>query len=429
MVQTPTQQAKIIIAAHKVEWLALGLLLGLSPLMKGSVARWAFIVCFWLFMVAFAAMLIKRMWLGVRILPLSKVDLPMALFVVLAGLSWLWSINSSATLWALYRVGLYVGVFYITLDLFRDKAGGALLATAVLTVGTIVACIGLIKYLGGPVPAFWDYPFTSQSTRLNAVWINADHAAGYFEMIFLLGLGLLYFRDPGSRILRIVTLLVVLLALCLTLSRGAWVGTAVAVVCLFVVAMMRSKVKKPLAGLSLAGLVLVLLLIIAGSNPMIERLQTVKAPSESTSLTGRIAMWKGTLEIIKESPWGGTGLGTFPWSFAAKRPEGLNRSFHEAHNDYLQIISELGILAIIPLAWGIFITLYRTFRHIRYARSGRTTSMSLGAVCGMVAILVHSIFDFNIQITSNGILFSLLAGLSLGATMNPPRRLAIRADK
>ena len=168
----------------------------------------------------------------------------MALFVALAGLSWLWSINSSATVWALYRVGLYVGVFYITLDLFRDKAGGALLATAVLTVGTIVACIGLIKYLGGPVPAFWDYPFTPQATRLNAVWINADHAAGYFEMIFLLGLGLLYFRDSGSRILRIVTLLVVLLALCLTLSRGAWIGTAVAVVCLFVVAMMRSKVKK-----------------------------------------------------------------------------------------------------------------------------------------------------------------------------------------
>ena len=85
-------------------------------------------------------------------------------------------------------------------------------------------------------------------------------------------------------------------------------------------------------------------------------------------------------------------------------------------------------MAAIPLAWGIFVILYRTFRHIRYARSGRTTSLSLGAICGIVAILVHSIVDFNIQITSNGILFSLLAGLSLGGTMNPPRKFPIRAD-
>ncbi|HQN20639.1 MAG TPA: hypothetical protein PKV86_15920, partial [Syntrophobacteraceae bacterium] len=49
----------------------------------------------------------------------------------------------------------------------------------------------------------------------------------------------------------------------------------------------------------------------------------------------------------------------------------------------------------------------------KYGKESPGMGLTLGAFGGVVALLVHSVSDFNIQITSNGILFSLLIGLIL----------------
>jgi O-antigen ligase len=146
---------------------------------------------------------------------------------------------------------------------------------------------------------------------------------------------------------------------------------------------------------------------------VIDRIQTLKSP-ENTELAGRMVAWGGCADLIKKFPLLGTGLGTFPWSFTDVRPAGLVNRWREAHNDWLQIVTELGLPVLLPLLWGLTALFRRGLLSFRTTSSRLCAGTVLGALGGIVAILVHSVSDFNIQITSNGVLFACLAGLAMG---------------
>ena len=128
-----------------------------------------------------------------------------------------------------------------------------------------------------------------------------------------------------------------------------------------------------------------------------------------------MVVWEGSLQLIRESPLQGTGLGTFPWSFTPVQPAGLDNLWLETHNDYIQIVTEIGLLGLIPIMWGL-ILLFRTGLRTYFGTESRfRAGVTLGALTGIVAILINSLVGFNIQITSNGILFSVLIGLVMGS--------------
>ena len=157
-------------------------------------------------------------------------------------------------------------------------------------------------------------------------------------------------------------------------------------------------------------------LTILVSNPVIERFQSMGNENEP-SLVGRLAVWKASVELVEEKPLLGTGLGTFPWSFTMFRPAGLTLRYREAHNDYVQVASEMGLLALIPICWGIFLVFRIGLSQFKKANSRFRAGLILGSLGGIVAILVHSVSDFNLQLTANGILFSLLMGLVVGTSV------------
>jgi len=121
------------------------------------------------------------------------------------------------------------------------------------------------------------------------------------------------------------------------------------------------------------------------------------------------------MQLIEENPVLGTGLGTFPWSFPTVRPVGLQYRYQEAHNDYVQIITEMGLAVLIPIAWGLILLFRHGLKSFKKTESRFHAGVTLGALGGIVAILIHSLIDFNIQITANGILFSVLVGLVAGS--------------
>jgi hypothetical protein len=74
----------------------------------------------------------------------------------------------------------------------------------------------------------------------------------------------------------------------------------------------------------------------------------------------------------------------------------------------------MGLLVVIPLGWGLFLIVRRGMLNMTDSSSSMVKAGTTGALFGIVAILVHSITDFNLQITANGIIFSLLVGLVMG---------------
>jgi O-antigen ligase len=121
-----------------------------------------------------------------------------------------------------------------------------------------------------------------------------------------------------------------------------------------------------------------------------------------------------TLDIIRDHPLVGTGLGAFGLAYTRyDTHNGLFR-LEQAHNDYLQVLSDAGLLGALC---GLFfiVALFRMGFQRRETDDVFRRGVAMGALAGCFAVLIHSFFDFTLHTTSNALLFLVLAAL---ATIN-----------
>jgi O-antigen ligase len=137
--------------------------------------------------------------------------------------------------------------------------------------------------------------------------------------------------------------------------------------------------------------------------------------------TGRAHFWSVTIDIIKAHPLLGTGLGAFGLVYTGyDSRNGLYR-LEQAHNDYLQIFSDGGIVGAALALFFIVILFRRGFAN-RESRDDFRRGVSIGALAGCFAVLIHSFFDFTLHTTSNALLFLILAGLAtMDARVEQPK--------
>jgi O-antigen ligase len=401
--------------ADRGELLFLAALLIFSPLARGAAPRWAFCISAWLALCALYCLVVKRWSLSRSPLPRTGLELPLLLFLIMAALSYLFSIYPAATLWSLGRLGVYLMVFYLGYDLTYIRRRSRQLVVLVGCLAVFELMVGVIKYNGGTLPALWAQTLPNQADFITGTYLNHNHFAGYLEMVTGLVLGFLVWRHGQGRVLASVVLPFLLMGLILSLSRGAWMAT-VAATLFFLLIILEMKPEIPRGRKWAAGVVVAatVALFALGVNPVMDRLQTLDRDSPAGTPASRITVWEATLDLIADKPLTGSGMGTFPWAFTRVRPAGLGLRWYEAHNDYLHIVSEMGLLVIIPLGWGLFLIFRRGLHNLRESTSTMVKAVSAGALFGIVAILVHSVTDFNLQVTANGILFSLLVGLVMG---------------
>jgi O-antigen ligase len=129
---------------------------------------------------------------------------------------------------------------------------------------------------------------------------------------------------------------------------------------------------------------------------------------------GRAQLWVETIPLIRAYPFFGCGLGGYEtafWRFKAVGPL-LTDDF--AHNDYLQLLAELGLV-------GFAIGTTLAFSVVRKAVRGALGSADAGArylsvACAgaLAAILLHSLADFNLYIPANAMLLAWIAGMTVG---------------
>jgi O-antigen ligase len=139
--------------------------------------------------------------------------------------------------------------------------------------------------------------------------------------------------------------------------------------------------------------------------------------------TGRAHFWSVTLQIIKAHPLLGTGLGAFGVIYT--RFDSRNGLFRleQAHNDYLQVLSDGGIIGAAIALVFVALLFYKGFVRAR-SRDDFRRGVALASLGGCFAVLVHSFFDFTLHTTSNALLFLVLAALATinGRVEDAPRR-------
>ncbi|HET9710991.1 MAG TPA: O-antigen ligase family protein, partial [Pyrinomonadaceae bacterium] len=140
--------------------------------------------------------------------------------------------------------------------------------------------------------------------------------------------------------------------------------------------------------------------------------------------TGRSHFWAVTLDIIKAHPYVGTGLGAYGVIYTKyDSRNGLFR-LEQAHNDYLQVLSDGGTIGAILALGFVALLFYKAIQRAKHTKDDFRRAVALGSLSGCFAVLVHSFFDFTLHTTSNALLFLVLAAMATinGRVEDAPRK-------
>ena len=109
----------------------------------------------------------------------------------------------------------------------------------------------------------------------------------------------------------------------------------------------------------------------------------------------------------------GTGGGSFYAVYPLYASQSFeNVSFDRTHNDYLQFAAEYGVPVTLLLGLAVLISLWLAIRTQLRRRDRLLQGMAFASAMGIVALLIRSATDFNLQIPANAAFFMVLLALA-----------------
>ena len=307
------------------------------------------------------------------------------------------SIYSWATKTELLKLISYAMIFLVTLNTVRTKVQLKRVMVAIITIGFLMSIFYLMRYFGAPAPRGF---------------VNSDHFSAYLGMIIPLSLGLLLIENTFVRPLLFLTIIVMGGALFFTMSRGGMFSFIVAL--LFIALLVSTRRSMKNKGWLILVIAVFIILIIAwlGATPVVERILSFKAEIASRYFGGRLPIWEGTLNIIKDNPIFGTGLGTFNYIFPKYQPAVIiAKHYTYAHSDFLELLSETGIIGFsLFVICGLWSMVY-LFRRYSQRHDPWVTGMSICVFGSLASIFIHSFTDFNLHIPANAVLLAVILAL------------------
>jgi len=377
-----------------------------APIARGAVRIWAFgpiqIAIFFT-----ACVYIINMRYGGEIrFKKTPLDIPIASFLFLCLLSFIntrYFYSSIMEFLKFVNLGL---IFYIVVNCIDDEYKIKRILNIILMSSTAIAIFGILQYMGVIPRNWWD-----RHNFLSATYVNHNHFAGYMELALPLSIGMILSeKEIGKKILYVYSFLALSSALLLSMSRGAWFSITIAMIFMFIMICRKRK------GFFISFLFLVFLavaIIFIFNTVDLSILSRRVSSYKELDFSGRIEIWKGSLQIIRHNWLLGAGIGTFIYNFPAYRTPGLNMFVNFSHNDYLQIASEAGIFSLMLLVFMIFAIIRKGVITHNIASSSFRKWAPLALVTGILSLSIHGLGDFNFYIPANAFLFTVCAGLTL----------------
>lgn len=387
-----------------------------------------------------------------RPLPRSRVAAALA-FIVLGFAPSLFTATSTGA-W-ISEAAKWVVMIVLALMVVDLGEGGrwAWLAFSVVLAAAIQAVIGLYEYRGGSgAPHLWIADYTRFRAFGTFGQPNPFSAFMGLTLPLALGLGWGYARlawehwRSGDRAAaaRSAAALAVYAACALLIAaglvaawgRGAWLGFAAALGVMVVFAPRRRLAG---VGLAIAVLALGVILWVGGlvpasiaarvTNTLDEfvgfgDVRGVFVTNENFSTVERMAHWQAALSMASARPLTGVGLGNYeivyPDHALARWPHALGH----AHNDYLNILAETGIIGLASALAGWALIVGWTVRALRL-HSPVLNGLALGLLGTWTHLAVHSLFD---KLTVNNLFLHIGVMLGLLALVDARRRAAEDGD-
>jgi O-antigen ligase len=230
---------------------------------------------------------------------------------------------------------------------------------------------------------------------------HSNSRAGYELLLLLLLIGIVMGATRRTRYFTLPFVVLFLVSLAASLSRGAWIGLLGGLV---VLASVTWNWWRGLLFAAVGGSIVFMLPGVLGA-----RARTILDMQFPTNVF-RINLWKEVGDIISQNPFGGCGYDTL-WFAAATRlgPTTPALEGRHAHNLILQTWAEIGLLGLLALGI-VFFTMIRTASRLKNSRDPGLAGIGLGSLALLTGVLVHGLVDFTWRDYQQQILFWGLAG-------------------
>jgi O-antigen ligase len=348
------------------------------------------------------------------ILP-NPLYIPMVLFagVVLVQLA----SHLSAYWYATWSKGLlwasYAGLFFVVTQVFSKPFRISIFGFFCAGYGFLLALFAIVQQFTSNGKIYWVIS-NRHGGWIYGPYVNHAHYAGLMEMLIpfpvvfaIAGRG----GKPGRAFFLFVAI-VMCSTIFLSQSLGGMIALAaeLGVLSLILFRQRRSAKREILVVVALC-IALVVWLVWLHPPGLVERLARLLNPIADAGATGRVAIVKDSLRMLRERPILGWGLGTFSIVYPSFRSFYTNLWVNEAHNDFVQTLVETGIVGFTFATAFLTLMCREGIRNIRHWRSDTRASVAVAAFLGCIGLMVHGFVDFNLQIPANASFFFALSAL------------------
>jgi O-antigen ligase len=304
----------------------------------------------------------------------------------------------------------------------------------IAALGLVMALFGIVQRGTFNGKLYWVWTPINTAGNAFGSFVNRNHFAGWMLMAAALTagyicslmvqhgpprrlswrqrIGSMTSSDANRLLLASCSLAVMVLSIVWTLSRSGIAAFVVTTALLSMVVGVRFRGRRRIATVTFLLIIVAFAISWKGVDTLYDWF------SRTSTLEWRFQLWRDTLAIVRHFPWFGTGLNTYGVSTLVYPMSDPSRHVMEAHNDYVQILSE----------GGIFLAAAAAFVAVQAARAIRAAFtepqapslywIRIGATLGLVAIAIQELTDFSLQMPGNAVLFVLLGAIAMH---RPPR--------
>jgi O-antigen ligase len=339
------------------------------------------------------------------------------------------SIDLNAGAWAglvaFCAVAAFLGARYIF-----ERGGVRHMIRRVATMGFVVSCIAMAQEATAHGAMYWRWPPLGVGAPPFGPFVNRNHFGTWVILAVPLVLGYLAahatahphrpartaswqarlrLAADGRTLWLTGAAVTMIVALVVSLSRSAMFGLAVALAGGTWVA--RRQVASRFGPMRLLAAVMVLagLALSFRVDPSTVAARMSAAP---VGLSGRVMIWRDTLPVVRDFWLTGTGAGTYDTVMLVYQRARPGVRFNQAHNHYLQLAAEGGLLLCLPLLLGLIAFGRAAALVITDDESGMYYVRG-GALCGLAGVAAQSLFETGLTTPANVILAAIAAAIAI----------------
>lgn len=396
-----------------------------GPVAFGAVEPWSIFLMEAGSAALFMLWIGKQVWEGEVKVRWNPAFLPMGIFALLivSQVGFRLSAYPHDTISLLLLYAAYGLLCFLASQTLIRGSQARILALIFTVYGAAMASFALIQGISSNGKLYWIRQ-PRMGGWIYGPYVNHNHYAGLMEMLVPIPLVLSLTRLASTKTRNAAAAVAAVMAGTIFLcgSRG---GMAAIVAELIILSFLLVKQKRGVRAAVGIGVFLVIvagLLVWIGGGELSKRIASVGPTHFELSGDIRSYINRDGIRMFLKKPILGWGLGTFPVVYPQFRTFYTNFFVNEAHDDYLQLLIEMGLLGFGTMIWFLVTCYVRAARKIKNWPADIGGAVALACMLGMSGILVHSAVDFNLQIPANAALFYVFCTMAAAEQFVQPAR-------